>query len=614
MHSDLVLAADVASGRRFEAAGAGRHGTLLIRGATVSGQLSLEGAHVRRGHAPGRRPGQQVRDEIEQHSPAGLTAITTILRGCDCEPVGGDGSQGAVCLSNTTVGGRLALRNAFLSNDTGPALMADYLTVKDDAAGCEEARNGLTAIGCGASGAVCLAAATINGQLSLSGSTLANATGPALVADFAQINGGVLLDQGFVAVGTGPAGAVCLTDASVGRELRCAGRFVSPAEAGGAPLVALNLTRTRAGTLQLGDQHHGFLLDGLLELDGLSYTGLPGLGDLDRLGPRPPGGHGRSWRTVRSGRAAGPHGDNVAQWLWWLRRCTTQYRAQPYEALAAAYGGAGYDDLARRILVAQRDDVRDRGSLSPVRKLGQYCAKWLTGYGYHCFYAFLWLAGLFTVTALVAVFWLGPQKYIVPGPAAGTAPVAGASASGQAQPGRRRLPPSPGRPASRPRPPPWPRRPARRRRPGPRLRPGPRRRPGPRLRSAHRRRPLGRHGQPAGGGAVGLAHRAHPGWPGPGRRRPVRQAVLRPGPGRLRDRARLSPHQPEQQCGGSVRRPGHRGRGRGRGLRLGGPRRGSHPARPLHPRADRRHTQPARRGLTGGTGPAPVRVGCRAQP
>src|SRR5580704_9154043 len=421
VHSDLVLASDVASGRRFEAAGAGRHGTLLIRGATVTGRLSLEGAHVRRGHAPGRRPGQQLRDEIEQHSPARGTAISTILRGCDCEPAGGDGSQGAVCLSNTTVGGRLALRNAFLSNDTGPALMADYLTVKDDAAGCEEARNGLTAIGCGASGAVCLAAATINGQLSLSGSTLANASGPALVADFAQVSGGVLLDQGFVAVGTGPAGAVCLTDASVGRELRCAGRFVSPApeprdgaqdgpRAGDTTAVALNLTRTRAGTLQLGDRHHGLVLDGLLELDGLSYTGLPGLGDLDRVGPRPPAGRGLS-RWGR--RAPGPHAAHVAQWLWWLRERSAEYRAQPYEALAAAYGGAGYDDLARRILVAQRDDVRDRGSLSPVRKLGQYCAKWLTGYGYHCFYAFLWLAGLFAVTALIAVFWLGSGKYIV---------------------------------------------------------------------------------------------------------------------------------------------------------------------------------------------------------
>ena len=427
VQSHLVLDADVASGRRFEAAGAGRHGTLLIRGATVSGRLSMEGAHVRRGHAPGRRPGEQIRDEIEQHTPAGLTAITTILRGCDCEPAGGDGSEGAVCLSNTTVGGRLALRNAFLSNDTGPALMADYLTVKDDAAGCEETRNGLTAIGSGPSGAICLAAATINGQLSLSGSTLANATGPAFVADFAQINGGVLLDQGFVAVGTGPSGAVCLTDASVGRELRCAGRFVSPSDTGSTPLIALNLTRTRAGTLQLGDRHHGFVVNGLLELDGLSYTGLPGLGDLDRLGPQPPGGRGRPRRTWR---AAGPHGENVAQWLWWLRGCTTQYRAQPYEALAAAYGGAGYDDLARRILVAQRDDVRDRGSLSPVRKLGQYCAKWLTGYGYHCFYAFLWLAGLFTVTALLAVFWLGPEKYIVPRPAAGTTAITAASASG----------------------------------------------------------------------------------------------------------------------------------------------------------------------------------------
>ena len=121
------------------------------------------------------------------------------------------------------------MRNAFLCNDTGPALLADYLTVKNDAGCCGDARNGLTAIGAGPAGAVCLEAATINGQLSLGGSTLANATGPALAADFAQVQGDVLLDQGFVAVGTGPAGSVSFTEASVGREFRCAGRFVSPA-------------------------------------------------------------------------------------------------------------------------------------------------------------------------------------------------------------------------------------------------------------------------------------------------------------------------------------------------------------------------------------------------
>ena len=245
MHSDLVLDADVASGRRFEAAGAGRRGTILIRGATVSGRLSLEGAHVRRGHAPGRQPGQQVRDEIEQHSPARLTAITTILRGCDCEPAGADASLGAVCLSNTTVGGRLAMRNAFLCNDTGPALMADYLTVKNDAAGCEEARSGLTAIGAGPSGAVCLAAATINGQLSLSGIHAGQRHRPGPGRGLRPDPGDVLLDQGFVAVGTGPAGAVSFTDASVGRELRCAGRFVSPAARPRPPPSRARPSRTR---------------------------------------------------------------------------------------------------------------------------------------------------------------------------------------------------------------------------------------------------------------------------------------------------------------------------------------------------------------------------------
>ena len=564
VHSDLVLEADAASGRRFEAAGAGSRGAILVRGATVSGRLSLDGAHVRRGHAPGSLPGQQIRDEIEEHSPAGLTAIGTILRGCDCEPAGGDGSLGAVCLSNTTVGGRLAMRNAFLCNDTGPALLADYLTVKNDAACCGDARNGLTAIGAGPAGAVCLAAATINGQLSLGGSTLANATGPALVADFAQIQGDALLDQGFVAVGTGPAGSVSFTDASVGREFRCAGRFVSPAgeppdpagqagsRADGPRPLALNLTRTKAGTLQFGDQRHGFLLDGLLELDGLSYTGLPGLGDVDRVDPRPPGSRGLSRRVRRS---SGPRAAHVAQWLWWLRECSAGYRAQPYEALAAAYGGAGYDDLARQILIAQRDDVRDRGSLSPVRKLGQHGAKWLTGYGYHCFYAFLWLAGLFTVTALLALFWLGPEKYIVAAPAAGTAASAAASrspsvtASASAAPAVTATPSVAASPSASP----------------------------------TASLPASPRATAAARPAAGEAGRRHPG-------------VLRPGPDRVRDRARVSGHQPEQQRGGAVRRSGYRRRGGGGGARLGGPRRGRDPARALHARADRGNPQPARRG------------------
>ena len=224
-----------------------------------------------------------------------------------------------------------------------------------------------------------------------------------------------------------------------------AGKAVSRAD-GPRPL-ALNLTRTKAGTLQFGDQRYGFLLDGLLELDGLSYTGLPGLGDVDRVGPGPAGSRGLS-RPVR--RVPGPRAAHVAQWLWWFRECSAGYRAQPYEALAAAYGGAGHDDLARRILVAQRDDVRDRGSLSPVRKLGQHGAKWLIGYGYHCFYALLWLAGLFTVTALLALFWLGPDKYIVEVPAAGTA----AAAAGRPPPRRPPACPRQPLPPSR-RPPPF---------------------------------------------------------------------------------------------------------------------------------------------------------------
>ena len=200
-----------------------------------------------------------------------------------------------------------------------------------------------------------------------------------------------------------------------------------------------------------------------------------------------------------------------------------------------------------------------------MRTLGQHCAKWLIGYGYHCFYAFLWLAGLFTVTALAAVFWLGPERYIVPGPAAGTPAVAAAGLA---------VPATPSPPASASR------------------QPG-----GVPVRAGQPGGVPVRHGLPVPRpGRVRCACRhGGTGPDGSGRER-----VLRSGPDRLRDRARLSPHQPEQQRVRPVRRPRHRGRAGGGPARLGGPGRGRHPARRVHPGADRGHPQPARRGLTGG--------------
>ena len=248
-----------------------------------------------------------------------------------------------------------------LCSDRGPALQAGHLAVRADVTAGEHAASGLTAIGAGDSGTVCLAAATVGGQLTLRGAILASLTGPALVADAAHVRGGMCLDGPFAAVGTGARGAVSLQDARVGQALSCAGRLVNPQAASSAAArePAPNLTRATVGTLRLGGQGaDGLDADGGFRLDDLSYAGLPDLGDPDLLYPRPARPRGRRRRASR--RDPQRHRDKVAVWLSWLRHSVPGYQAQPYAALAAAYGAAGHHDLARAILVAQRDDLRRR--------------------------------------------------------------------------------------------------------------------------------------------------------------------------------------------------------------------------------------------------------------
>ncbi len=439
VQGDLVLAAAAAPGGPFTASGSGHLGTVLLRGATVGGQLSLAGACVQHDQGPaGPDPGAEIRgladrltQEIERNRPARVDAVTGILGGAGPEAGPDAGAApgrppGAVCLSGATVSGQLVLRGALLRNAAGPALLADYLTVRSDAGGCEQPGDGMMALGAGTLGAVCLAAATIAGQLALRGCLLASGTGPALAADFATVQGDAWLDLDFTAIGTGGHGVVTMEDASVGKILSCAGSFISPQPARGAAGPALNLTRAKAGTLRIGCPAPArFEKAGVLRLDGLTYSGLPVAGLPAQRARR---GAGPGWRRRRLRRDDPErHGEQVSQWLSWLREPGTSYAGQPYAALAAAYGAAGHDDLARAILVAQRDDLRRRGQLSPLRKTAQYGARWLIGYGYHCFYAFMWLAGLLAATAAVAVFWLGPARDIQP--VATAIPAAGAPAS-----------------------------------------------------------------------------------------------------------------------------------------------------------------------------------------
>ena len=415
VQGDLMMTG-VTEGERFTAIGAGGDWAIRLMRASITGQLSLEHGKVRY-DGPDQAPAGA--EGGGERNPGGRVLGFAVTD--DGPPAKVGRSPGAVCLSGATITGNLVLRNAYLVGGPGPALMADYLTAKGDAALCEDLSQGFVAIGTGELGAVCLGGANITGQLSLCGTTLINATGPALVAAFAQIQGDTFLNESFAAVGAGKHGTVYLVDASFTKVLRCSGAFVYLQGRADAQTKApaLDLTRAKVGTLYLDSRFEahspGQARDleerGLLEFDGLTYTGLPKLGcDLSSLRPREQKKN-HWWHVRRS-----PHEkEEVDQWIYWFQKCTAKYAAQPYQALAAAYEGAGYDNLARHILVRGCDDARTRGrgSLSQIRRTGQFFSKYLIGYGYHCVGALAWLAGLFAVTALFAVIWLGPHQDIV---------------------------------------------------------------------------------------------------------------------------------------------------------------------------------------------------------
>lgn len=263
----LIVKAGAFLDREFCAAGGVR-----LWGATISDQLSFEGASIK-------------------------TSATAVE-----DP----GDAAAVWLSTATVGGQLVLRGATLTSEHGPALLADYLTVNGDAFLCEGSEPGLTADGVGPLGVVCLAGASITGQLTMRNSTLTNVgnAAPALLADLLNVKGATLLDARFTANGSvrlwgatfagrlsfedatikttatpvgepGYAAAVWLSTATVGGQLVL--RRATLTSEHGAALMADRLTVNGDAFLCRSDGEvftaRGVGTDGAICLRGASITG-----------------------------------------------------------------------------------------------------------------------------------------------------------------------------------------------------------------------------------------------------------------------------------------------------------------------------------------------------
>jgi hypothetical protein len=336
--------------------------------AHITGNLSLHGANL-------ANPGDIALD---------ATGIT-VDGGMFCQR--GFQAEGEISLLGAHISVQLSLNGAHLVNPGEIALTADWMTV-DGGMFCEQGFLGV--------GQIRLLGAHISGQLSMSGAHLVNPGGTALAADRMVVDGGMFCQRGFQAEGEislvcahisgqlGFRGAVLsnLDDRPVlnCQEVRTDSLWLDGVKAIGA--ISLNFAQVQV----LRDSPSGW--PGRIELNGFTY---------DDLQP---------YVT-----AQGPSGR-----LSWLSHTGAEYRAQPYEQLAAYYRRLGHDEEARRVLVAKQR--RRRAGLDPLGKIAGYVLDALVGYGYRPGRAFTWLIALivagsvyFTINRPVALDPTHPSHY-----------------------------------------------------------------------------------------------------------------------------------------------------------------------------------------------------------
>jgi hypothetical protein len=321
----------------FRATGGGELGAVRLLGAHITGALSLSGAELMNEAGPAL---QGERLQVD----GGL-----FLRGLRAT---GHSQLGTVRLIAARITGQLLLSGAELMNETGPALHGDRLQVN----GGLFLDKGFRATGHGERGAVRLLDAHITGPLLLRGAKLTNEAGPALTGDQLQVNGGLFLDEGFRATGHGERGAVRLLYAHITSQLVLRGAELAN-EAG----PVLNLANAETKTISLppevicpqgaAGRSTCDVTARRVALSGLVYTSLKDI----------------HW----------------SQWLHLIICHTDGYQPQPYQQLAAARRAAGNDADARKILIAQQQDLRERGDLGGWLTRTVHCL-WgkLGGYGY----------------------------------------------------------------------------------------------------------------------------------------------------------------------------------------------------------------------------------------
>ena len=364
-------------------------GSIKLVGAEVGGDVYCDDLRI---DAPdgmsldGSR--MEVRGSVMLGS--GFQALGTVsLFGCrirgNIECVGGqmDGGRGAALVADgAQVGGRVSLNRGFEARGEvrflgaavgGLDLRGAKLVAKPGgtALNGDSLRTETTVFldeGFSAEGCVRLVGAVIGDSLSCRSATIHGTNRLALLAERMRVGHNVYLDQGCEVAGAidlraasiegkldfrhaslGGVPLIDLSDANIGRELVL--QELAP-----APEGTLDLTGATVG--RLTDDERSWPAEGQLILDGFRYDSI----------------------------AASAPQDARSRMRWLLlqpsRHLAGEFRAQPFDQLAAVLRQSGRERAARRVLFEREEQRRKGGLLSGWARLGNWLSGSVVGHGY----------------------------------------------------------------------------------------------------------------------------------------------------------------------------------------------------------------------------------------
>jgi hypothetical protein len=233
---------------------------------------------------------------------------------------------------------------AKIANALGPALVAQGIRVGLDML----LNDGFTATGNTSGPAVSLRGARVSGQLVCSGASIENSIGSALECDGMRVDEAVFMDDGFHAHGAGKAAVVTFESVQIG----------------GTLTLSLDDTAIKNETCD----------EVRLSCDGLTYRGVP-------------------------------EGATLERWLTWLGTYAASYASQPYQQLAASHQATGHDVNVRKILMEQRrQQIRSKTLEGRLGRTWARMTGWTLGYGYQPWRALVLLLVVGLVSCTLCAF------------------------------------------------------------------------------------------------------------------------------------------------------------------------------------------------------------------